>query len=144
MPNQFLIERYGFWSKVEKTATCWLWRGGKNNRGYGTLHGGTDGLSHRIAYELARGPIPQGFHIDHLCRVRDCVNPDHLEAVTCRENLRRGDGFTGRRARQTHCIHGHPLSGDNLYISPANGTRKCRACRHAAYQRKKARRPLAA
>lgn len=84
-----LAER--FWEKVERTDACWLWQGHRNHKGYGYIsvnrrHVG----AHRVAYEMARGvPVPAGLEIDHLCHVRHCVNPDHLEAVTHMENLRR-------------------------------------------------------
>lgn len=130
-----------FWSRVEKTETCWLWRGTIMPNGYGTFTSerGGSALAHRIAYELAKGPVPDGLPLDHLCRVRHCVNPAHLEPVTNQENLRRGDGWTGQRARQTHCKHGHPFDEANTRIRP-NGTRQCRACAREqarrAYHRK--------
>lgn len=88
--------------------------------------------AHRVAYELTRGPIPAGMEIDHLCRVRSCVNPDHLEAVTRGENLRRGRGKTGA---QTHCKRGHELTPENTYrYVNRRGyvCRHCRQCRRAA------------
>ncbi len=94
--------------------------------------------AHRWAYEQARGAIPDGMHLDHLCRNTLCVNPDHLQAVTARENLRRGVGFAGTNARKTRCPAGHPYSGDNVYIRPASGSRVCVTCRR---QRDSARTP---
>lgn len=110
---------------------CWEWTGciTKGERGgYGRISIGNRklALAHRVAYELYVGPIPEGLTLDHLCRVRHCVNPTHLEPVTQRENCLRGESRAARHARQTHCVHGHPLSGDNLYTYP-NGRRK-RAC----------------
>ncbi len=81
------------WAKVEKTESCWLFRGGLINTGYGVIGlGGRQAgkiLAHRLAYTLAKGPIPEGLELDHLCHTPACVNPDHLEAVTHSENLSR-------------------------------------------------------
>jgi hypothetical protein len=79
------------WSRVTKTDTCWLWTGSCTTAGYGTVGRGSDEwfYVHRLAYELLVGPIPDGLTIDHLCRVRHCVRPDHLEPVTRAENTRR-------------------------------------------------------
>lgn len=76
----------------EPNSGCWLWVGADNGAGYGTMTSGhsTRAYAHRVSYELARGPIPDGMHLDHLCRIRCCVNPDHLEPVTNAENARRG------------------------------------------------------
>ncbi len=107
---------------------CWNWDV-CDNLGYGRA---TDGKhrsvkAHRLMYERLVGPIPEGLVIDHLCRNRTCVNPDHLEPVTQSENVRRGNGFSAVNARKTHCKRGHPLDGDNLYRNPA-GARVCRTC----------------
>ena len=110
---------------------CWLWRGCINENGYGSLNfHHSNILAHRIAYELFIGPIPPGLVIDHLCRNKGCVNPLHLEAVTDRVNILRGEGPAAIEARQTHCIHGHELSGENLRITMFKGRtyRGCMAC----------------
>ncbi|MFD7016051.1 HNH endonuclease signature motif containing protein [Streptomyces sp. NPDC059928] len=90
-----------------------------------------------MAYELLVGPIPAGLHLDHLCRVRRCVNPAHLEAVTCAENLRRGTSFAAVNSAKTECVHGHPFDEENTYFSRRQ--RDCRTCRRlrAAQTRKR-------
>lgn len=97
---------------------------------------------HRTSYEVFRGPIPVGLVIDHLCRNRLCCNPDHLEAVTFRENIRRGESVMAQKARATHCLKGHPLSGDNVYILPKNNTRRCRKCNREFNRKRRARRAM--
>lgn len=131
-----------FWPKVKRTDLCWFWTAYVNVYGYGVFWNGERRLpAHRYAYELLLGSIPEGLQLDHLCRNRRCVNPNHLEVVSNRENVRRGDSPPGRRARQTHCIHGHPLSGENVFVR-ANGTRQCRACaRYREAQRAKLNKP---
>lgn len=84
--------------------------------------------AHRYFYEQARGPIPTGLVIDHLCRNTRCVNVDHLEAVTQRENIMRGVGVAAMHARKTSCPSGHAYAGDNLYTLPGTNWRYCRAC----------------
>ncbi len=127
-----------FWDKVNKNGpipdyepslgACWLWLGAKVHNGYGQLkRSGKMVRAHRYAYELLIGPIPDGLQLDHLCRIPNCVNPDHLETVTSRENTMRGVSFAALNARKTHCPQGHPYSGANLHIRP-RGTRKCRMC----------------
>lgn len=121
-----------FWSKVEVTDGCWLWTGCQVQNGYGQFRfDGRTGLAHRWAYEHFVGPIPDGLDLDHLCRVRHCVNPAHLEPVTRAENLHRGKGNGFQlNAAKTHCAQGHPFSGHNLIIGK-NGQRLCRACKNA-------------
>src|SRR6185369_13442505 len=90
-----------FWSKVDASGDCWIWRGTDDGKGYGVMHlGRTTTTAHRFAYTLLVGPIPPGLQIDHLCRNRACVNPDHMEPVTQRVNsLRSSLTPSGRNAR---------------------------------------------
>lgn len=124
-----LLER--FFEKVEITEGCWLWQGTINEAGYGLItSGGKYGRNlraHRIAYETLVGPIPDCLTLDHLCRVRHCVNPDHLEPVTLRENVLRGEGSSAQYARRTHCPNGHEYNAVNTRYR-ANGVRDCRIC----------------
>jgi hypothetical protein len=124
-----LTER--FWVRVEKTDTCWLWTGRVETNGYGRLSVSSDVTplwAHRYAYELHKGAIPEGLQIDHLCRVRHCVNPGHLEAVTLRENLMRGEGFGAKNIKKTHCPKGHEYTTENTIIYKS--WRYCRTCRN--------------
>jgi hypothetical protein len=88
-------------------------------------------LVHTIAYELLIGPVPDGLELDHLCRIRHCVNPAHLEAVPHRVNVLRGTSPIAISAQKTHCLHGHPFEGDNLEIR-SDGGRRCRTCNRAS------------
>lgn len=115
---------------------CWVW-GGCCTRGYGVITvGSTKDNSrrtrrvHRLVYELLVGPIPAGLELDHLCRVRGCANPAHLEAVTHRENVLRGEGLPARNAVKTHCPQGHRYTADNTYLT-CRGGRMCRTCSKA-------------
>lgn len=121
-----------FWSKVTFTSTCWLWTASKKPGGYGQFKAsGSVRASpvyvHRYAYEFCFGPIPEGLQIDHLCHVRHCVNPDHLEAVTQQENIIRA------AARITHCPQGHPYNDINTYR--LGNRRFCRECHRASNRR---------
>src|ERR1700745_3983687 len=117
-----------FWSKVQKTDSCWNWTGSITPKGYAQISKTTGHpvLAHRIAYEIARGPIPEGLEIDHLCRNRACVNPYHLEAVTSRTNSLRGIGPSATNYRKTICKRDHPLTGNNIKIY--RGMRFCKEC----------------
>lgn len=109
---------------------CWDWTGALDRGGYGRTWSWTKVVAaHRLSYELRVGPIPVGLDLDHLCRNRRCVNPDHLEPVTRRENVLRGEGPSGQAARRTHCPTGHALEGDNLLPAKLlKGKRECRKC----------------
>ena len=120
---------------------CWFWLGYHDKNGYGRVgHRGKNLWTHRVAYELWVGPIPEGLHLDHLCRNTRCVNPGHLEPVTHAENLRRGYGVSARNARKTHCAHGHAYDEANTGTTKAGG-RYCKACareKAARYYRRRA------
>lgn len=120
-----------FWSKVREDDGCWIWSAGRVSAGYGVFWAdGKTRLAHRLAYEEMVGPVPDGLHLDHLCRRTSGVNPWHLEPVTARENVIRSDGptMTARRhAATTHCKWGHEFTPDNTYRQ-RNGGRTCRAC----------------
>lgn len=131
-----------FWAKVTKTETCWLWTAYKSNGGYGRIKiSGRMVPAHRVAYELLVGPIPAGLEIDHLCRVRNCVNPDHLEPVTRAVNTLRGTSPSAQHAVKTHCDNGHPFDAANTYLRPTGG-RACRACGRATTHAYKARKAV--
>ena len=126
-----------FWNRVGRSSEheCWVWTGATTG-GHGAVRYGCIGTDapesrtiyvHRYAYQLLVGPIPAGLTIDHLCRNTLCVNPEHLEAVTKAENLRRGNGFSALNSRKTHCPKGHPYDEANTRLY--KGYRYCRACR---------------
>lgn len=119
-----------FWQWVDiRVDGCWEWTGSINNKGYGrTSVKRRPVYAHRVAYELCVGPIPDGHELDHLCRNPRCVNPEHLEPVTHRVNLLRGQSPMAHQARQTHCLRGHPFDAENTYHRPDREGRQCRTC----------------
>lgn len=126
-----------FWASVAVLESgCWEWTGVRYPTGYGqppfTGEGHQAGYVHRVSYRWLVGAIPDGLTIDHLCRNRACVNPDHLEAVSQRVNtLRSPIAVAAINARKTHCIHGHPFSSENTYLrrqSNGHWSRACRTC----------------
>ena len=129
-----------FLSRVDKLPEgCWVWTGSRNKKGYGigSYHNHTISV-HRFAYEQTKGRIPAGLTIDHLCRNKLCVNPDHLEAVTLRENIQRSIPFQNRKGRtfasravravKSFCIHGHALTPENIIHWPSETQRRCKQC----------------
>lgn len=140
-----------FWAKVDSAGDCWLWMGAVQSSGYGSVgSGGRTYLAHRVAYTMVNGPIPDGLTINHLCGVKRCVRPEHLEAVTLAENNAhaRATGLTpypvqaAANAAKTHCPAGHPYAGANLYVD-IRGDRYCRICKRECDRRSAARRRLA-
>lgn len=140
-PSSALVE-WKFWKKVNKNGPvseyrpdlgqCWLWTGGKKGKGYGVfsfMRGFGSVMAHRVSYELAKGPIPAELEIDHLCMVKPCVNPDHLEAVTSEENGRRAALAQGYAEAENlpRCISGHLQRKANTY-EDSEGRLQCRIC----------------
>lgn len=140
-----------YWSKVsipDDPSRCWLWAAALNGpvgKGYGVIWGRNSKgaavkfYAHRLAWELAHADeIPGGLLIDHLCRTRHCVNPAHLEVVTARVNLLRGDSPAAKHSVKTHCPNGHPYDERNTYHVPGRNIRQCITCnvarKRAAYQ----------
>jgi len=116
---------------------CWLHHGERLWNGYTRVWiDRRHVLAHRAVYELLIGPIPKGMQLDHLCRERSCVNPDHLEVVTPQENALRGEGIGGINARKTHCPRDHPYTPENT-VGP-EGNRQCRTCSRDRGRRRRA------
>lgn len=136
-----------FWRKVDKgrgKSNCWNWLGAKSRSGYDTFNRSRRSprgtmLAHRISLEIAGRPVPAGLVADHICRNPGCVNPDHLEAVTNRENTLRGTAGRHRiieRVSVNHCANGHPFDHPNTYWF--GKWRQCKACKADHVRRKRA------
>ncbi len=128
---------------IDETTGCWNYQRKSSRAGYGCLSTSNFGsireqYVHRIMYRFLKGDIPDGMHIDHLCRNRICANPMHLEVVTCAVNVLRGEGPCAMNARKTHCSKGHPLDGHNLILKKRAGGKPYRMCRKCIYARNKA------
>ena len=115
----------------KSAAGCWLWTGHMSEAGYGIIQANGTRRAHRVSYEFFRGPIPAGRQLDHLCRVRNCINPEHLEVVTQQENINRGNGFAVINKNKRHCVHGHEFTPENTIKQTSRGKtyRACRECR---------------
>lgn len=124
-------------SRVLIVGKCWLWLGPLDRQGYVRVwYKGKNTRAHIVTRELVFGPAPENTVLDHTCRTRHCISPHCTEPVTSRENTRRGESFAGQKARQTHCVRGHELAGENLLVrADRPGRRECRACK--AERRKK-------
>lgn len=134
-------ETVRFWTKVDKSQDCWIWTGAKIPEGYGSFQvEGRQQGAHRISYEETKEKIPDGYVLDHLCRNKACVNPNHLEVVTNRTNILRGESMAAQNARKIMCKRGHLLNSDNLTPTGLRkGERNCKKCmriRDAAYYHK--------
>lgn len=137
-PCHLYLKKF-FWDRVNKSGPlhpmlgyCWLWTGGKNDRGYGVMPrkkgSKSSQRSHRFAYELLVGKLDDELVLDHLCRNPSCVNPGHLGQVTNRENILRGKAPSANQARRTHCVRGHLLLGENLVLYYGS-VRQCKICK---------------
>lgn len=122
----------------EPMSGCWIWIGSRNDKGYGSKGVGLSRTAHREVYLRTKGDIPPGFDVDHLCRLRCCVNPNHLEAVSHQENIRRGIKFfcdngvprPNQNSVKKFCKRGHEFTSDNTKIT-SHGGRQCTLCFNA-------------
>lgn len=125
------LEQYLATRSTKASNGCVEWKGHKTKGGYGLgHHGGLKTTAHRLSYLCFKGEIPNGYEIDHLCKNTSCINPDHLEAVSKKENNRRG-----ARASQTHCVHGHEFNKENTLYKKQNGCRVCRTCKNERWKK---------
>lgn len=136
--------QYRFWTKVDKNSgifgedgkyktECWIWIARLDKDGYGVFTiNGKGYRAHRISYQIEYNKIDNNLTIDHLCRSRNCIRPDHLEQTTSRENIMRGHGLAVINSRKTQCINGHEFNKENTGID-LNGKRYCIICRRKNY-----------
>jgi hypothetical protein len=132
-----------FWNRVDKQENCWIWTGTQAGDGYGSFYVGGGRVNrvrlyaHRWSYLQAYGSIPEGLEVDHTCRIRLCVKPDHLELVTHAENHRRRRGIKhGPYDVGDTCRHGHPRTPENTGVN-SQGNRFCRPCARASEARRR-------
>lgn len=124
---------------VQHETGCQIWQGSLDRHGYGQIFaGGKTFRVHRLNYILAKGELDVSVKLDHLCRNRACINPDHLDPVSDRVNILRGESFSAVNARKTHCDHGHEFSKTNTHFSKKRNCRACACVRSRAYAAKKA------
>lgn len=136
------VVRFAAKYAVDPETDCWVWQAYVRPDGYGTfMAGGKNYRSHRWSYEHLVGPIPDGLVLDHLCRNRACINPDHLEPVTSFVNtIERGMGGRAVTYRERKCKRGHLLTDENIYTSPTNAAvRQCIQCRQIREQNRASR-----
>jgi hypothetical protein len=142
MTESTVRDRFATKHVVNESTGCWDWTASKDPCGYGKIRVGNGMVgAHRVSYEIHVGPIPDGLTIDHLCRNRACVNPQHLEPVPHRENVLRSDNPPAQQARMTHCYKGHEFTAANTYRR--GDRRQCRQCKRdymSAYTRPSRRR----
>lgn len=128
-------QRFAAQTKLDPDTGCIEWQGGLVSGGYAQFQVEKRSVYvHRWSWEQANGPVPEGLYLDHLCRNRRCCNPEHLEPVTFRENVLRGQGPSAANAIKTHCPKGHAYTEDNTYVNP-RGSRVCRTCKQARARR---------
>jgi hypothetical protein len=138
-----LIDRFESKYAVDDN-DCWIWKAGLKPNGYAQFWDTEKvGYGHRWSYTYFKGEIPNGLQIDHLCRVRSCVNPDHLEAVTMQENVARGElgSYLDTQKTKSHCDNGHEYTPENSYQRTDISGRRCRECKNdnnRQYRKRKA------